>query len=183
MPGDQHENPAYFDRNALTTCVLDPDLDLLSARERAVVTASYTPWIGKRLPLGVWEAIFMDRADACSHGQLIGKEERNFLPHCTEFQVRYLPELEAWLDDERSAVARQLQAGTLVPRAHVFPVAKDGLTVDLPDDERGLGGNKFDALVKAVQADQPVTAGEAKLSVMHPAWLKEPAEAPTEGNA
>ena len=43
LPGDQHENQALFDREALTTTVLDPDLGLLSARERAVVEAvSYT---------------------------------------------------------------------------------------------------------------------------------------------
>jgi folate-binding protein YgfZ len=50
-------------------------------------------------------------------------------------------------------------------------------------DGYGIGLFRIDSLVKAVQADQPVTAGDAKLSVMHPAWLKEPAEAPTEGNA
>lgn len=149
LPGDQHENPAYFDRNALTTTVLDPDLARLSPRERALVESRYAAWIGKRLPLGIWEAIFMDAGDAVSHGTLVGKEERNFLPHCTEFVVRYLPEVEAWLDAERQQVATQVAAGKLVPRTHVFPIAKDGLTVDLPDDERGLGGNKFDALLKA----------------------------------
>lgn len=149
LPGDQHENPAYFDRNALTTTVLDADLSLLSDRERAIVTARYAGWIGKRLPLAIWEAIFMNPADAASQGRLIGKEERNFVPHCTEFVVRYLPEVEALLDAEREAIARQVAGGTLVPTAHVFPIPKDGLTVDLPDDERGLGGNKFDALLKA----------------------------------
>lgn len=149
LPGDQHENGAYFDRNALTTTVLDPDLTLLSPREQALVEARYAAWIGKRLPLGIWESIFMDPNDPLSRGHLIGKEERNFLPHCTEFVVRYLPAVEAWLDAEREAIATQVAGGQLVPRASVFPIAKDGLTVDLPDDERGLGGNKFDALVNA----------------------------------
>lgn len=149
LPGDQHENPAFFDRNALTTTLLDPDLTLLTARERAIVEGRYASWIGKRLPLGIWEAIFMDPADAVSQGHAIGREERNFLPHCTEFEVRYLPEVESWLDEQRLAIARDVAGGDLVPRAHVFPIAKDGLTVDLPDDERGLGGNKFDALLKA----------------------------------
>ncbi|MDB5098019.1 MAG: hypothetical protein JWM80_2440 [Cyanobacteria bacterium RYN_339] len=149
LPGDQHENPAYFDRNALTTTILDPDLGLLSPRERAIVSARYATWIGKRLPLGIWEAIFMDPADAVTRGQLVGKEERNFLPHCTEFVVRYLPEVEQWLDAQRQDVAQQVAGGKLVPRGTVFPIAKDGLTVDLPDDERGLGGNKFDAVLNA----------------------------------
>lgn len=149
LPADQHENPAYFDRNALTTTVLDPDLTMLSARERAIVEARYGAWIGKRLPLGVWEAIFQSDQDPASHGQLIGKEARNFLPHCMEFHVRYLPEVEDWLSAERDAIARQVAQGTLEPTAHVLPIAKDGLTVDLPDDERGIGGNKFDAILKA----------------------------------
>lgn len=149
LPGDQHENAAYFDRNALTTTVLDPDLSLLSPRERQLVESRYASWIGKRLPLGIWEAIFMDPQNSASHGSLIGKEERNFLPHCTEFVVRYLPEVEAMLDRQREAVAKAVQQGELVPKAWVFPIPKDGLTVDLPDDERGLGGNKFDALLKA----------------------------------
>lgn len=149
LPADQHENPAYFDRNALTTTVLDPDLSLLSPREKAIVESRYASWIGKRLPLGIWEAIFMDPRDAYSHGSLIGKEERNFLTHCTEFVVRYLPEVEAMLEHQREAVAQAVGRGELVPKAHVFPIPKDGLTVDLPDDERGLGGNKFDALLKA----------------------------------
>lgn len=149
LPGDQHENPAYFDRNALTTTVLDADLTLLSPRERQLVEARYAAWIGKRLPLGIWEAIFMDPADAVTHGQLVGKEERNFLPHCTEFVVRYLPQVERWLEEQRQAVALQVAAGSLIPRTHVFPIAKDSLTVDLPDDERGIGGNKFDKLLEA----------------------------------
>ncbi|MNS24896.1 hypothetical protein D3C72_567730 [compost metagenome] len=149
LPGDQHENPAYFDRNALTTTVLDPDLAWLSPREKAIVEARYAAWIGKRLPLAIWEAIFMDPTDACSQGRLIGKEERNFVPHCTEFVVRYLPEVEAMLDAQRDDIARQVGQGALVPRAHVFPIPKDGLTVDMPDDDRGVGGNKFDALLQA----------------------------------
>jgi hypothetical protein len=48
-------------------------------------------------------------------------------------------------------------------------------------DGYGIGFFRVESLVKAVQADQPVTAGEAKLNVMHPAWLKEPAEAPSDG--
>lgn len=149
LPGDQHENPAYFDRNALTTTILDPDLSRLSPREKAIVEARYATWIGKRLPLGIWEAIFMNPQDPYSAGHLIGKEERNFLPHCTEFVVRYLPEVEAMLEAQREAIALAVGQGELVPKAHVFPIPKDGLTVDLPDDERGLGGNKFDALIKA----------------------------------
>jgi len=149
LPGDQHENQALFDREALTTTVLDPDLGLLSARERAVVEARFGAWIGKRLPLGVWEAIFMDPADPVSRGQAIGREARNFLPHCTEGVVRYLPDVEAWLAAEREAVLAQAAAGDLVPRAHVFPVPKDGLTVEHPEDARGLGGNKFDAVLNA----------------------------------
>ena len=149
LPSDQHENPAYFDRNALTTTTLDPDLTKLSPRERAIVEARYASWIGKRLPFGIWEAIFMDPADPVSQGRALGREERNFLPHCTEYVVRYLPEVEAWLDAQKARVEAAVTAGELVPKAHVFPIAKDGLTVDLPDDERGLGGNKFDALLKA----------------------------------
>ena len=149
LPGDQHENPAYFDRNALTTTVLDADLTLLSPRERAIVEARYASWIGKRLPLGIWEAIFMDPADPVSKGRAIGREERNFLPHCTEYVVRYLPEVEAWLEAERAEIAEAVAQGELVPRAQVFPVPKDGLTADVPDDDRGVGGNKFDALLKA----------------------------------
>lgn len=149
LPGDQHENTACFDRNVLTTTILDPDLSLLSPRERAVVSARYATWIGKRLPLGIWEEIFLDPNDPVSRGRSVGREERNFLPHCTEYLVRYLPFVEDWLAEQKERLALDVQTGTLVPVSHVFPIAKDGLTVDLPDDERGMGGNKFDALLKA----------------------------------
>lgn len=149
LPGDQHENPAYFDRNALTTTVLDPDLSRLSPREKAIVEARYATWIGKRLPLGIWEAIFMDPANPISKGRAIGREERNFLPHCTEYVVRYMPAVEAWLQAQKAEIEQAVAGGELVPQAHVFPIPKDGLTADVPDDERGVGGNKFDALLKA----------------------------------
>ena len=50
-------------------------------------------------------------------------------------------------------------------------------------DGYGIGYFRVEALVKAVQADEQVTAGDAKLNVMHPSWLKEPAEAEPQGNA
>ena len=99
--------------------------------------------------MGIWQDIFMDPRDPVSQGRLIGKEERNFLRHCTEFVVRYLQPVQELLDRQQAEIVRQVAMGELVPAAHVLPVAKDGLTVDLPDDERGMGGNKFDALLKA----------------------------------
>lgn len=149
LPADQHENPDYFDINVLTTTILDKDLDKLTRRERQIVTQRYTSWIGKRLPLSIWRDIFMDKNDPDSQGQLIGKEMRNFLPHCTEYIVEYIPEVNQLLEHCRKSIKQQLQCGESVPYSHAFPIAKDGLTVDLPDNERGIGGNKFDALLAA----------------------------------
>lgn len=149
LPADQHENPAYFDLNALSSTVLEPDLNKLSARERQLVSARYSHWIGKRLPLAIWREIFMDPGNRDSEGRLIGKEARNFLPHCTEFVVEYIPAVQALLQQQRQKLEAQMQRGELVPLSHVLPIAKDGLTVDLPDNERGIGGNKFDTLLQA----------------------------------
>lgn len=149
LPGDQHENPDAFERNTLSTTVLDPDLTKLSERERATVHARYLNWVGKRLPLGIWQDLFMAATDPLSQGRLIGKEERNFVPHCTEFVVRYIQPAQDLIDRQKAEIARAVAAGEMVPAAHVLPIAKDGLTVDLPDDERGMGGNKFDTLLKA----------------------------------
>ncbi|MBI2267108.1 MAG: hypothetical protein HYU64_18430 [Armatimonadetes bacterium] len=147
--GDQHENPQLFDMNALTTTILDPDLTRLSARERAIVEARFLPWVGKRLPAGLWREIFMDRTSENPRGELIGKETRNFLPHCTEGIVEYLGPVQEMFKIEKDLIHKQTEEGILVPEARWFPVAKDGLTVDMPPDERGTGGNKLDELLKA----------------------------------
>ncbi|MEZ0375054.1 MAG: hypothetical protein ACAI44_38565 [Candidatus Sericytochromatia bacterium] len=149
LPADQHENPACFDPNTLTSTILDPDLTRLSPREQDLVSKRYSQWIGRRLPLAIWREIFMNPADPDSAGKLIGKEARNFLPHCTEYIVEYIPAVRNLLAAQKQQIDSALQRGELVPMAHCFPVAKDGLTVDLPDNERGVGGNKFDALLAA----------------------------------
>lgn len=149
LPADQHENPAYFDPNALTSTILSPDLSRLSPRERQLVKQRYQNWINQRLPLGIWREIFMDTDNPDSQGQLIGKEARNFVPHCTEYVVEYINPVRQMLQKQRQAIAQALQQGDPIPPAWVLPVAKDGLTVDLPDNHRGLGGNKFDTLLAA----------------------------------
>lgn len=60
------------------------------------------------------------------------------------------------------------------------PVTADGEeigTMRTAFDGYGIGFFRIEALIKAVNADLPVSAGEARLNVMHPAWLKEAASA------
>ncbi len=150
FPGDQHENPSLFDLNALSTTILDNDLTLLSAREKQIIQNRYMNWLGKRLPLGIWKDIFMKRSNENPKGELIGKEQRNFLQHCTEYVVEYIPKVLELFELQRKELETNItQTGNLVPTAYWFPIAKDGLMVDLPGDKRGLGGNKFDELLIA----------------------------------
>lgn len=149
FPGDRHENQAYFDANALTTTVLDPDLSKLSPREQKIVNDRFRRWIGKRLPAGIWREIFMNTTPENSRGDFQGKEERNFLPHCTEGVVEYMDFVLDIFRRQKDDLARQTARGELVPAARFIPVPKDGLTVDMPGDERGMNGNKFDEILKA----------------------------------
>ena len=149
LPGDQHENSKFFELNALTTTVLDPDLSRLSHRERKIVRQQFMQWVGKRLAAGIWREIFMDRSAENPRGNFQGKEERNFLPHCTEGVVKYLDFILEIFKRQRTGIDRQVAGGALVPEARFLPVPKDGLTVDMPGDERGMNGNKFDEIIKA----------------------------------
>ena len=149
LPGDQHENHAMFDPNALTTTILDGDLSKLSKREQGIVNQRFRHWIGRRLPAGIWREIFMKSSGENPGGDLIGKEERNFLPHCTEGVVEYLdPVLEIFRRQQMSIKSSEA-SGAMVPQARFLPVPKDGLTVEMPGDERGMNGNRFDEILKA----------------------------------
>ena len=149
FPGDQHENSRFFDPNSLTTTILDPDLSQLSKREQKIVKQRFSQWIGKRLPAGIWREIFMDKNPANRRGDFQGKEERNFLPHCTEGIVEYIDIARDILAYQKMKIESQTAQGVLVPRANFIPVPKDGLTVDMPGDERGMNGNRFDEILKA----------------------------------
>ncbi|MBM3462190.1 MAG: hypothetical protein FJX76_08830 [Armatimonadetes bacterium] len=149
FPGDQHENTSYFDLNAMTTTILDPDLGKLSPGERRIVEQRFSAWIGKRLPLGIWKEIFLHQTPENPGAALIGKEARNFVPHCTEGIVEYVPDVLRLFEAQRRDIDAQMAAGALVPLARWLPVPKDGLTVDMPGDARGMGGNKLDDLLGA----------------------------------
>ena len=149
FPGDQHENPSLFDFNRLTTTILDRDLSKLSNRERTIVETGYKNWIGQRLPAGIWKEIFLEKNNDNPRGDLTGKESRNFLPHCTEGIVEYLEPVLDIFKIQRAGIEQEIHSGRLVPHARWLPIPKDGLTVDMPPDERGTGGNKLDEILKA----------------------------------
>jgi len=149
FPGDQHENSRYFDLNALTTTILDPDLSRLSERERKIVKSRFGQWIGKRIPAGIWREIFMNKNGENIRGDFQGKEERNFLPHCTEGVVEYMDFVRDIFTCQKMKIEGRTANGELAPKANILPVPKDGLTVDMPGDERGMNGNRFDEILKA----------------------------------
>jgi len=149
FPGDQHENPSFFDLNRLTTTILESDLSKLSQREKIIVEKRCKNWIGKRLPAAIWKEIFIDRAADNPRGELLGKESRNFLPHCTEGIVKYLDMVTELFNKQKTELENEVNSGRAVPEACWLPIAKDGLTVDMPPDERGTGGNKLDEILKA----------------------------------
>lgn len=149
FPGDQHENPSLFDMNGLTTTILDRDTGKLSDRERKIVEKRLGNWVGKRLPAAIWKEIFIERNRDNPRGELMGKESRNFLPHCTEGIVEYLEPVMELFKIQRKDMEKAINSGKLVPGACWLPIPKDGLTVDMPPDERGTGGNKLDEILKA----------------------------------
>ena len=149
FPGDQHENPMLFDPNRLTTTILDRDYSKLSKRERAITEKRFKNWTGKRLPLAIWKEIFIDKNAGNPRGDMMGKESRNFLPHCTEGIVEYIEPILELFTVQKLELEKHINSGEAVPRARWLPVPKDGLTVDMPPDERGIGGNKLDEILKA----------------------------------
>ena len=149
FPGDQHENPGLFDLNRLTTTILDRDLSKLTGREQVIVERKCKNWIGKRLPAGIWKEIFINKTGDNPRGYLTGKESRNFIPHCTEGIVEYINPVLDLFNMQKNDMIKAINRGDIVPRARWLPIAKDGLTVDMPPDERGTGGNKLDELLKA----------------------------------
>jgi len=80
---------------------------------------------------------------------MMGKESRNFLPHCTEGIVEYIEPVLELFTIQKSELEKDVNSGEAVPRARWLPVPKDGLTVDMAPDERGIGGNKLDEILKA----------------------------------
>jgi len=144
LPADQHLNPALLEAAATTAVVLDPRA--LLPPERAAVAASPTLQrkLDARTPLTVAEVeqVF---------GPIVDKEDRNFLPHCREGVVDYIPSVRALLDAQRDELARTA-AGGEPARPWLLPDFKTGLSCLSAPDRRGMNGNALREILLASQA-------------------------------
>ena len=146
LPADQHLNPDWVDRSAMTRLRLNRQL--LTAAERRVVdrddTLQRKQGDGERLTVGEYEAVF---------GQVVDKEDRNFIPHCYEGVVEYIPSILQLLQTQRDDLQRQVQAGTSIPVPWIFPDFKTGLSCLSSPNRRGMDGNALRDILIASQAD------------------------------
>ncbi|MCC6997808.1 MAG: hypothetical protein IT370_24540 [Deltaproteobacteria bacterium] len=145
LPADQHLNPALLDAGATTAVVLDPRA-LLPA-ERAVVAAA--PTLARKLETRV--ALTVAEVEQV-FGAIIDKEDRNFLPHCREGVVDYIPSVRALLDQQRDQLGREAAAGATLPRPWLLPDFKTGLSCLSAPDRRGMNGNALREILLASQA-------------------------------
>jgi hypothetical protein len=144
LPADQHLNPDLLNRRATTSFELvEP---LLFPAERARLRQH--PDLAARLAAGGpmtladYETLF---------GAVVDKEDRNFLPHCREGVVEYIPSVTALLARQRARVKQQLDAGHPAPTATVLPDFKTGLSCLSAPDARGLHGNALRDILLASQ--------------------------------
>jgi len=141
LPSDQHLNPDLLDGNATTPFTLVEELLFPAERARLQQHPQLAARVTDKKPLTLreYELIF---------GPITDKEDRNFVPHCREGVVEYIPTVLALLARQRAAVARQLDAGNPAPVATVIPDFKTGLSCVSAPDARGLHGNALrDALL------------------------------------
>ncbi|MEW5850878.1 MAG: hypothetical protein AB2A00_18980 [Myxococcota bacterium] len=141
LPSDQHLNPDLLDRAARTSFTLVEDMLYADEKARLRTHPQLAAKATSGTPLTVteYETIF---------GNVVDKEDRNFLPHCREGVVEYIPSVLQWLGRQRAAVLKQMDAGAPVPTATVLPDFKTGLSCLSAPDSRGLHGNALrDALI------------------------------------
>jgi hypothetical protein len=84
-------------------------------------------------------------------GAVVDKEDRNFVPHCREGVVEFIPSVLSLLGRQRARVLKQVEQGVAAPVATVLPDFKTGLSCLSAPDARGLHGN---ALRDALMATQ-----------------------------
>jgi hypothetical protein len=144
LPADQHLNPDLLDRRAPTAFHVVHEL--LHPEERTLLKTdpglSATAQAAAPLTLEQYERLF---------GAVVDKEDRNFLPHCREGVVEYIPSVVSLLSRQRAAVVRQVEAGVAAPVATVLPDFKTGLSCLSAPDTRGLHGNALREVLLATQ--------------------------------
>jgi hypothetical protein len=154
LPGDQHLNPALLVPTAETPFVLTAEQLLPS--ERAVVEAD--PGLRAkmhkraRITVAEYEQVF---------GPIVDKEDRNFVPHCREGVVEYIPHVAHAFARQRVDLAHQLSSGAELATPWLFPDFKTGLSCLSAPDRRGLRGNALRDILLASQRDLYV-AGESR---------------------
>ena len=132
LPADQHLNPALLRKDALTGYTLVPELLYPAEKARLSSLPHLATRVGSALTLGEYQELF---------GPVVDKEDRNFLPHCREGVVEYIPSVQAMLQRQHAKVRAALAAGEATPVAHVLPDFKTGLSCLSAPDGRGLHGN------------------------------------------
>ncbi|MBI5496331.1 MAG: hypothetical protein HY904_15015 [Deltaproteobacteria bacterium] len=144
LPADQHLNPDLLDRAAETSFelvegMLAPEETVRLRQDPARLARLRA---GGRMTLADYEAVF---------GPVVDKEDRNFVPHCHEGVVEYIPCVLSLLGRQRARVLRQAETGVLVPSACVLPDFKTGLSCLSAPDGRGLHGNALRDVLAASQ--------------------------------
>lgn len=144
LPADQHLNPAMLDGTAVTGFSLVDALLYPAERARLAQQPHLQARVadGKPLSVAEYQAVF---------GPVLDKEDRNFVPHCREGVVEFIPSVVALLARQRARVLKQLEAGVPAPTAHVIPDFKTGLSCLSSPDARGLHGNALRDALNATQ--------------------------------
>lgn len=132
---DRHFNPEFLNRDAMTRYKID--LKQLSTKERAIVSKDAVlkrkSSTGEFLTIQEYEQIF---------GGIVDKEDINFLPHCRDGIVRWIPSIERHLLKSAQKALREQQALGL-PRPVVRDIVdyKTGLNPVSPPDANGMNDN------------------------------------------
>lgn len=135
LPGDQHLNPQFLDRGALSRFKLDRKQ--LSKAQLAIIDGDPVlrrkAATGETITVGEYEQVF---------GAVADKEDFNFIPHCWQELVQPIPSQRSLLERHaRKITDEQRRMGYPRPVANIIPDFKTGLSPDSAPDEWGLNAN------------------------------------------
>lgn len=132
---DRHFNPEFLNRSAMTRYKIDQKQ--LSRREQATVNANAVlkrkAATGEFITVGEYEQIF---------GGIVDKEDINFLPHCRDGLVRWIPSIENAISrSAKKALSDQQTLGLTRPIVRDIEDYKTGLNPVSPPDANGMNDN------------------------------------------
>jgi hypothetical protein len=145
LPGDVHIDPAAWNLKSLTSykIVMDHLHPTQQQRVRNNPQLMRKAYSGERITVEEYFQVLME-------GQPVAdKEDANFIPHCRQHFVKYIPSAQNLLNYAAGkALQEQQSQGSARPKPFVFRDHKTGLGMKSPADSYGLGGNNFYSLMR-----------------------------------